>query len=602
MKINIKKLGMGAGLVYEPLPIIPSQGRPPEAPEEEIDDSIIKGIKGLTSDVMSYGTKYTAALNQYSSLPPQVRNSIQGKMLRNRLKGDKFELTAIANSKEQLDKIVDNKKDSMSEFAVFQGHVVAQDVETGDIVNLTLPEYSQSLSSEAPKYKALTNGELINLRSTDPRFAGKDNVFPILNNAISTDAVIKNVRGALQNLGSFSKGTADVSYEEKRIEEGANAALNQGLSYVKTSSGDFSQSNAENIKMAGNAMWGMLDDASKDLLRVKAIHYGYKPEQIEGAAMGLALAMLKPAIQEKITEKEGEALGKMPGSKTSSNKMANLDYWGAMGIGKGVSEQIVLVNGDHNKVTMQGKTFAPFKKTKDSFYGTASLDKIDNLGAIAEMNSVYFGDKKIESDLFDSVIYDNGKPAVVWMPFKEQEDGSFKPDLDRNQDLEDVKKKIKDQNITNPEIKMEMYRDKGFNNFDNKGEPSETVELMPFVTFSGFSNTNAIKETSKWFEIKEDRNDWYKKQFEEGPKKQVSSHYFDGWFTHPDVLQGMIYIPLRSGAAVLGQYASGDAPEIDSSYKNISTYEGTNLGQLGGGRIYRQLDPNIQLDKNALQK
>jgi hypothetical protein len=601
MKINIKKLGAGAGLVYEPLPSIPSQGRPPEAPEGEIDDSALKGIKGLTSDVTAYGAKYNAALNQYNSLPPQVRSSVQGKMLRNQLKGDRFELLAIANSKEQMDKIVDNKKDAMSEFAVFQGHVVAQDQETGDIVNLTLPEYSQSLSSEAPKYKALTNGELINLRSSDPRFAGRDNVLPILNNAISTEAVVKNIRGALQNLGSFSKGTADASYEEKRIEEGANAALNQGLSYVKTSSGDFSQSNAENLKMAGNAMWGMLDDASKDLLRMKAINYKvYKPEQIEGAAMGLALAMLKPAIQEKNTEKSGEALGKSPGAKTTSGgKPVDLDYWGAVGIGKGAPEQVVLLNGDNNKVTMQGKTFAPFMKTKDTFYGTTTLDKIDKLGAIADMNSVYFGDKKLGSELFDSVVYDNGKPAVVWMPFKEETDGSIKPDLNRNQDMEDIRKQIKDQGITDPNIKMEMYRAKDFNNFDNTGEPSETVELMPFVTFSGFSNTNAIKETSKWFEPKEARYDWYEKQFQDAKGKNNSS-YFDTW-ADPDVLQGMIYVPLRVGAGVFGQYASGSTPDVDPSYKAIGTYEGNNLGQLGGGRTYRQLDPNINLDKNALQ-
>lgn len=599
MKINIKKLGAGAGLTYEPLPVIPTQGPVPDAPEVPLDTEL-KG-KALTSDAKVFQDQYNIALNQYNALSPQVRTTIQGRILRDRLKGNWAQMTALANSKEQLDRIITEKKDSMSEYAVFQGHVVAQDKENGDIVNLSLPEYSQSLTSESPKYKALTNGELINLRESDERFAGKNNVFPILNNAVSTESVLKNVRAALQNLGSSSKGSADTSYEQKRIGEGANAVLDQGLSYVKTSSGDFSQSNAENIKMAGNAMWAMLDDASKDLLRMKAIHYGWKSEQIEGAAMGLALAMLKPSIYEKTTEKDGETLSKTPGAKSgSTGKKVELDYWGAMGLGKGANESVTLSNGSNTKVIMQGETFAPFKKTKDSFYGTTSLDKMDNLGAVADMNSVYFGDKRIGSDLFDSVIYDNGKPAVVWMPFEEV-DGSIKPNLDRAQDLADIKKEIEQKDITDSTVKMSMYQAKGFNNFDNKGEPAKTVELMPFITFSGFSNNNAIKEPSKWFEVKEERNAWYKKQFEEGPKKQVTSHYFEGWFNEPDVIQGMIYVPLRIGAAVSGQYASGDAPEIDSSYKDIKTYEGTNLGQLGGGRTYRQLDPNVDYSKNTLQ-
>jgi len=605
MRINIQKLQAGGGLLtYRPTPSFQQQEAPPAPPAEApiSDDLLDKMVgAGITNDVMEYANEVNAKFNAYSTMPESLRNSSVGRTIRQSLKGDRGRLNEILRSKKYFDDTIETKKKAMSEYAIKDGQVLVKDADN-NIANMSLAQYSQNLQSEEPKYKAMTNDELRIARETDPRFAGNNTLIDILSHATSTDEVTERVRKALTDIGSFTKGQADVSYEQQQIADGANAALNKGLSYVKTSEGEFKQSNAENLKRAGNAMWANLDPDSKDLLRMKVVQTNlYKPEQIESAAMGLALSLLHPKETEidKSTSGEGKPGTTKTGGAGSANK-AILGYWKASVTGEGVPEEISVLNGDSNRVVMKGWTMGPMETDKKMLKGPTSIDKIPELGSIGEMNSVYFGDKRVDSSKFDSVIYDNTKPAIVMMPFKEQDDGSIMPDLERASDLEDAQQIIKKQNITSPEIKKEIYRQHNFNSFDSKGEPTQDVEVRPFFTFSAFSNSNAIEGDSKWFSPKDDRYDWYKKQFEEGPKKTVSSSYFDtsmfaGW-AKPDVLKGMIYIPVRKGAAFLSNYADQTEVKLPTEFETNEAYAGSKRA----APEFRQLDKKTNLSSSTL--
>ena len=117
MKINIKKYGAGAGLIYEPLPTLPTQGKSPNAPEEPIDDSGLRAMigKALTNDANAYASQYNEMLRQYDAMPSHIKNTSQGRMIRDQLRGNWNELNSMANSKAQLDKISTEKKDTLSE-------------------------------------------------------------------------------------------------------------------------------------------------------------------------------------------------------------------------------------------------------------------------------------------------------------------------------------------------------------------------------------------------------------------------------------------------------------------------------------------------------
>jgi len=604
MKINIKKLQAGGLLTYRPTPSLPQQEVAPTPPvEAPISDDLLDKLVGggITNDVKAYVSEITNKYNAYSSMPDAIRNSTMGRNIRQSLKGDRGVLNEMLRSKKYFDDTIETKKKAMSEYAVKDGQVLVKDNDN-NLSSISLAQYSQNLQSEEPKYKAITNDEVRIARETDPRFVGNNSLIDVLTHATSTDEVTERVRKVLTDLGSFTKGQTDVSYEQQQVADGANAALNKGLSYVKTSEGEYKQSNAENLKRAGMAMWANLDPDSKDLLRLKVVHTNlYKPEQIESAAMGLALSLLHPAEREIDRTNEGEgkpSTGKIGGAG-SANK-AVLGYWKASVTGEGIPEDITVLNGDSNKVVMKGWTMSPMESDKKMLKGPTSIDKIPELGSIGEMSSVYFGDQKVESNAFDSIIYDNTKPAIVMMPFKEEQDGSIKPDLERASDLEEAQQIIKKEHITSPEIKKDIYRQHNFNSFDSKGEPTQDVEVRPFFTFSAFSNTNAIKGDSKWFSPRDDRYDWYKKQFEEGPKKAVTSPYFDTSVTSlwakPDVLKGMVYIPVRKGAAFLSNYADQTEVKLPTEFEENSAYAGSKRA----APEFRQLDKKTNLSSSAL--
>lgn len=604
MKINIKKMQGGGLLTYEPLPSFPSQGTPPpppvEAPiSEELQDQMVG--KGITNDVMEYVKELNSTYSSYDALPEAIRNSSVGRGIRQSLKGDRGKLNEIVRNKEYFDKTLETKKKAMSEYAVSDGQVIVKDA-NNNLSSLSLNAYATQLQSGEPKFKAVTNEEVRYAREKDPRFANNNSLIDVLTHAVSTDEVLERVRKSLSDIGSFTKGDSDVSYEQQQTADGANAALNKGLSYVKTSEGNYAQSNAENIKRAGHAAWATLSEDDKNLFRMKVISTGlYKPEQTEAAALGMALALLQPKETEVIKTTAGE--GKPGGPKAGAVNKAELGYWKAYTTQQGIPENITLLNGDSNKVTMRGWTMSPFESDKKMLKGPTSIDKIPELGSVGEMGSVYFGDQKVESHLFDSVIYDNSKPIIVMMPFESQDDGSFKPDLERAQDLEDAQKIIKDQHIVDPELKKEIYKQHGdFQSFDVKGDPTQNVEVRPFISFSAYTNSNAIKGDSKWFSPKDEKYDWYKKQFEEGPKKTVSSSYFDthmfsGW-SKPEVLKGMVYIPMRQGAGFLSNYADQTSVKLPTEFEENSAYAGNKRQST----TFRQLDQNMDLSTKSLQQ
>lgn len=568
MKVNIAKLQIG-GVVYKPLPMMPRKEREPKPAEAPLEKDLLESMigEGITNDVMAYSDQVNQAYQAYSSLPEELRNSYQGQLIRRTLKGDPAKLNAIKRNKADFDKILTQKEKALDEFAVSQGKVIVAD-DKGSISNMSLGQYAQARMSDPEKYKALTNAEVAQLRENDPRFAFNDNLVGVLKSATSTDEVVDRIRKSLTGLGSYSKGQTDVSYEQKRIEEGANAALNQGFSYVKTSSGESKQSNAENIKMAGNAMWANLDPASKDLLRVKAIHAGYAPQQIEGAAMGLAMALLKPSISERITEKAGEAPGGGKGKASTGDYKGTEGYYGSIANFDGRQQDMHLSTGTNAKAIVKASFMPGLMEGKD-FVGISKFTDLKSLTGIADMDDLVIGDTRIPKEKLSSLVYDGGEVASALLPYKIV-DGHVQPDLERQNDLSNAQKEIAKYGKNIPlDVKIGIYEKNNISDLTPAGDPQAQM-LRPFIVMHGTTTTNVVKDPSDKVTVSTDSalKDWYKKVYTKTKANGDDEVKNDDITWRSDIVEGMVYVPMREGAKKASMFA--DKLEIKTSEYNNS--------------------------------
>jgi len=576
MKVNIQKLQIG-GVVYKPLPMLPTREQAPKQPEAPLEKDLLEGMigEGITNDVMSYSDQVNQAYQAYSMLPEDLRTSYQGQMIRRTLKGDPAKLNAIKRNKQDFDKILTQKEKALDETAVSQGKVIVRD-EQGNLSNLSLGQYAQAHSADPNKYQALTNSDIAQLRENDPRFAFNDNLVGILKSATSTDEVVERVRKSLTGLGSFSKGQSNVSFEQQKIEDGANAALNQGLSYVKTSEGESKQSNAENIKMAGNAMWANLDGASKDLLRVKAIHAGYKPEQIEGAAMGLAMALLKPSISERIIEKSGETPGKSGGKTGSGDYKGEEGYYGAIANFDGRMKDLHLNTGTNARATVKA-SMMPGLMEGENFAGISKFTDLKALNGIVDMNDLVMGDTRIPKEKLSSLVYDGGEVAAALLPFKTI-DGHIQPDLDRQNDIVNAQKAIAAYGPNIPlDVKIGIYEKNNISDLTPKGDPAGTM-LRPFVIVHGTTTTNVVKNPTDKVVVSsdDDLKNWYKKVYTKTSANGKEDVKNDDLTWRSDMVEGLVYIPMTEGAKKASMYS--DKLKVKTSEYNNSVQHFNQVG------------------------
>jgi hypothetical protein len=600
MRVNINKFITGGQFV--PVPQIPRSQTPPPAPAEApIEDTVFQGMTGqaLDNDAYQYQAEMQDMYRKYSTLPTALRNSSQGRWYASQLKGNTGKLNEIKNSKATFDKVMEKKEKAMSEYAADHGKIMVMDA-SGQVGMIAISTYAQDIQGEQPKYKALTNEEVASLRRKDPRFVGRDDLIGVIQNATSTDEVVERIRKALTALGNYSKGEASTNYQEQEIESGANEILSK-TSYSRQDEGSFTSSNAENIKKAANAMWANLDDASKDHLRIKAANYGYKPGDLENAAMGLAIGLLNPATREiiKTTDKEGKPTTDKS-KKVGADNKDKFKYYDVLGNETGAEKEVVLSGGGHHQVKIRGRESGSLQHEGKEVFDKP-LTFITELGNIGDMNSVYFGDKKLNHENFDSVIYEGGKVNTIYLPFREKDDGSIEPLLNRLEYMEDIQKKIKEKGITDPTVKEQMYREVGFDHFDEKGEPTKEVELMPFYAFEAVSNSKVFGESSQWYTIHDEKLDWYKKFFMtgEGKKKVIDSPYFGGW-SDPDILKGTVLIPKSKAAGFNSQLTNNGDVKVPSYFKEDATYNTTEPGGKQGPRSITKLDPNAKLGADQL--
>lgn len=472
---NTRYMQQGGALpplaIYDPVPqpMMPTSpstsATASEQPASLIDDYTMKMLteNGLPSDV----EYFYSAINQMSNsifTNPFDTSSINQKMnMAGRL------LNRIHFNNREFERVMKNAetRGGISEIAINnRGQLVGMD-EDQNIRFLTPKEYEENQD----KIQLLTNGDLAQLRATQPGMAFNTDVFSIIDNGIGINKVTQMLWDTITKLDEDSTSSDMFTTRNGQILSGINQLLQEGPEGVyKVTSKETGQN--RQAMAALNYLYATLPTNAKTLLQAKAIQQGYNAD--DGAKM---------------------LIGQLITSGTGFTSETNLDYdstassaAGTSGVGgSGTNEEISpfaqFLNGDTNdvrEITIYGKDNHQMTTIARNFNNLLLKDNTpaprqDNLLHLMDTTALTNGDRSsisISGNLIteaqaDGIMADlnQGGVSQVYLPYKTV-GNSFVPDFD----LANRIKKLEDET----EGMSPMERDKVFK--ENNIEVTKTAD------------------------------------------------------------------------------------------------------------------------------
>ena len=575
MKIhsNIPKLQQGGAALpfvsWTPVPDTPysaatsssvSQEKKKEAlkVEDVIPKEMIEALKqkGLPSD-MSVFTESIMSL--FNDPIYKITGQLNPATLSTRYLSIVNKMNNIAFNKELYDKSIDRLQQNggLYDVAVSNtGRMVVQDLETGQIKQVSPDEYYEKLGS----YKAISNGDLAHIRAYNPSMAFSSDVFSVLNNGMGQETLQKYINSAISNLGSTSNNIEGYTKVQKdRIQNGLSELVNNDIvAAAIVQDGVYKltheqQSNVEQAQEALKYLYTSLPMAAKNYLRAKAAEQGINPDEA-------AEKILVPFISSKFNSTRtikfdyDKQASDASGSDKSLTPITQIQE-GYMGWNSGAKRNFVFNPGSGYQFSTD-VTHLDALKTLDQkgVVKSGRLDEILSNSTLAagDKNSIYFGSKKVNQEDLAKIIYkDDGGLNFARLPYVYGKDGSIMPDFDSIEKIEKIEKTV-DPNIT-PQQKRELYKKAGIENWYGIAEHPEQFEKAGRTAMFMIVNAMAINAENSNFENpyveKKDSNyDYYLKYINrvinENTDKDGKIDLNDGWFswTRDGIYSGTLYI------------------------------------------------------------
>ena len=481
MKIhsNIPKLQQGGAALpfvsWTPVPDTPysaatsssvSQEKKKEAlkVEDIIPKEMIEALKqkGLPSDM----TVFTESIMSLFNDPVyKMTGQLNPATLSTRYLSIVNKMNNIAFNKELYDKSIDRLQQNGGLYDVAisnTGRMVVQDLETGQITQVSPDEYYKKLGS----YKAISNGDLAHIRAYNPSMAFSSDVFSVLNNGMGQETLQKYINDAISNLGSTSNNIEGYTKVQKdRIQNGLSELVNNNtVAAAIVQDGVYKltheeKSNAEQAQEALKYLYTSLPMAAKNYLRAKAAEQGINPDE---AAEKILVPFINSKIETSRTIKfdfdkqatdASDSGGSDKNTITVSQARELLD-----GFITPNSDTVRMYNintGGGIELSSPASRLPALKTIDGKIVGAQSMDKVlqDSTLSTGYKNNMYFGGKKVDSEELHRIVFDGGEVVAAYLPVK-ADTGEL--------DLESLKKITKinrsiTSSTTEEELK-EMYR------------------------------------------------------------------------------------------------------------------------------------------------
>ena len=526
MKILINKYQNGGAVnppfvYYKPVDYNPQQQEAQEAPKEKVstekasgglDDKqlfdMVQNINGLPSDMQEVIQK----LNSFYSVKNLFGsdNKMNTSMLSTQYLQTLLQLKTANFNKEEFN---DAKKhalesESLNDVAIGRGETVTVLDAHNNIKFVTVKDFLNSKGD----LKAVTNADLLQIRSLDSNYANNNRVLDVVKNGIGISKVTKMIQDILNTVNSTEfKKEGYTSTDGQNIIKGAQALQQRevdanGMAIPGTYKYSKSfKSNSQEIKAAVNYIASTLPENARTLLE---LHSGNKDNPKQGA---LDLILQLAAAKTEVTDNEDNQLiagynsTGSPVSKNGQKDMFDLlksNQLAAIQSAYGGNNYIYSFQPKDSNASysIAGTNYGAIKDINNKVITDASYQELlakSGLSSISDNRSIMFGDQKLPASALKEVMYDNTGLTRVLIPAKTDSHGNKTPDFSYLKKYEQASKEIQKipGNLSEEQKEQksgQILKKYGLNSLLINGVP-DTRKFGIFLVADAFTTSRVIK-------------------------------------------------------------------------------------------------------------
>lgn len=481
-------------------------------------------------------------------------------------------------NKEAYDNTYKIVKDNggLNEIAITnQGYIVAQDRESGQLVQLTAQE-----AKDKSRYQVLTNSNLLAMRaqSTDQTF---DNTYlGVVENGIGLETVHKLIKDSVANLGTDEYSMDGYSKREKK-------GVTEGLQYLQYAQQQTGRSIGDGMTLEGlyesnvltkdqtakayqalQYVYAMLPQNAKSLL-------AYKAGSDEGALDLIAsyitagTSVTRKFETKMVKDKNGDSL------EGSGNKNIDLDPVKAFVLGKGYQQSIALNMGNSYTLNVNGRYGILTDKSGNALGANSTFEDVTNsaFSGVLDVNNATFGGLKLNTNQGQKILLDSADIIGMDLPVDQDalNKGVIRPDLYMLHRLEQADTYIRENNIADPAQINDVYAQYDLPPKYLQNGALNQQEYRRFARLSGIAEETALPEDGDLDDTVvsiEDENERtsIEQVFQQKDKDYTMGGGFFGW-GGTELYRGAIYIPVRSNliTASLGSGKYYTLPDSDAT-------------------------------------
>lgn len=421
-------------------------------------------------------------------------------------KSQLYGLRAYANQiikqSEYLDRAEERATNNgaLDEAAVDSRGYLFTKTETGELKKVHASEF------KAGEQQALTVAELMQERRFNPEETDNENLTTTIGNNIGTEKINSYIWDIIKSIGSTdstSEAYQDIASiigreNAKRPTEEQMLAI-QDLYNLSQKVGPDAifkvkdEYKSKNINDAMKYILSMLPNNMRTQLVARNVVMGGKFENSDKYAYDIVANALNAGNDTKIVhgiDYEGD-LNKAAG--TAKDQTKNLGVMQQLVQGTLGKRDYKLVSSKNPSVsmTLHGSGVGSLADFNNNVVDktTLSVAMKASLAPLIDQNHVTMGDQKIESGMFDTILYDGGDVINIWAPT----DNNGDIDLDQLQVFQEIQSIIKQNPQLTNEDKNQLLQEHNLSGyFDEQGTFHGQGNMAQFLVMTGLTSDEVI--------------------------------------------------------------------------------------------------------------
>lgn len=472
-----------------------------------------------------------------------------------------------------------------------RGMLYCMNQENNDLKLLSIDKLKDN-----PNYVALTNAELLNLRSQNPELANQNNILRIVQNGIGMETVNKYISDTINSLGSDKQiqhgfgatqkgaiitGLQDFLQQAQQAPQGFNGTIQDLYKYKQ-----LTESQAKQAKMAIEYLYKTMPQNMKTLLKTKT----------QGGTDKEAVEYIQQLISSKVSNTsefniDSETSSSKKNGSSSGKDTTDLKTSLPLNVQKGIGgyeQSMTIDRGDGIQMGVTGTYYQQIKAPNGDPIVNTSLETMlaqSGLQSIVKgINNITFGDQKISNEQLSKITYNNTGLIRANLPIKE--DGTVNLEILEEYQKAEAEVELLGNNAT-PEQIGQIFQEHGLSDLINSDGSLNKSKFAPFIVTEGYTTeNNGIKDSSYVYKVKDPSDqqiDLIKKSLTVGTGKDKETPDIDtfdwwnpfDWFGVEDIYKSVIYIPISNNVASAA-YGADQELDYDEAAQQELKYQNFN--------------------------